>query len=212
MFLTSLIPPEIVATTTLLLLVMDPLGNVPIFLATLKPIEPSRRRPVILRELLIALGIMLSFLFFGRQFLDLLGLEAESVRISGGVILFVIALRMIFPKKPGKDAGKGDVPVEEPFIVPLAIPLVAGPTTIATLVLMAHQGSDNLGMWTVSTGLAWFINAVILLSAPWLYKILGKRGIDAMERLMGMVLIMLSIQMLVDAFRSLYRAIVLAPV
>ncbi len=209
MTLPSFIPPELVATTTLLLLVMDPLGNVPIFLAMLKPIDPSRVRPIILRELLIALGIMLAFLFFGRQFLDTLGLEAESVRISGGVILFVIALRMIFPKKQGKDAKK-DEPVEEPFIVPLAIPLVAGPTTIATLVLMAHQGGDNLGMWTAATGLAWFINAVILLSAPWLNKVLRKRGIDAMERLMGMVLIMLSIQMLVDAMRGLYQSIALS--
>ena len=205
MTLFSLFPADLLPSATLLLLVMDPLGNVPIFLSVLKDIELERRRHIILRELLFALALMLTFLFFGQEFLDLLGLDPESVRISGGVILFVIALRMIFPRE--RKEGGDEPRAEEPFIVPLAIPLVAGPSTIATLILMARQDPDRMGTWAMATGLAWIINACVLLSAPWLYRVLRKRGLAAMERLMGMILIMLSIQMLVDAMRGLYVSI-----
>ena len=200
----SLLPEDLLPSAMLLLLVMDPLGNVPIFLSLLKDIDPERRRPIIFRELLIALVLMLAFLLFGQEFLSLLQLDAESVRISGGVILFVIALRMIFPKE---HTAADESPREEPFIVPLAIPLVAGPTTIATLILMARQDPDRMGTWVMATGLAWVVNACVLLSAPWLYRMLRARGLAAMERLMGMTLIMIAIQMLVDSGRALYQSL-----
>ncbi len=194
------LPPELLPSATLLLLVMDPLGNVPIFLSILKDVDPERRRAIIGREMLFALGIMLTFLFFGQEFLRWLRLDAETVRLSGGIILFIIALRMVFPSTQDHTTEVRD---EEPFIVPLAIPLVAGPSTIATLILMTRQDPTQMGTWAMATGLAWGINACVLMMAPLLLRVLGRRGLAAVEKLMGMILIMLSVQMLVDAVRAL---------
>lgn len=193
---------HILQAALLLLLVMDPLGNVPIFLSLLKDIDQKRRRRIIMRELLIALVIMLLFLYFGQNILDVFSLQQESVRISGGIVLFLIALRMIFPS----DKKLAHTEEAEPFIVPLAIPLVAGPSTIATLILMTRQESNQSYSLLLALLLAWSVTAIILMSAPWLYRVLKSRGLAAMERLMGMLLIMLSVQMLIDGIQNLYLA------
>ena len=193
-----LLGDEVLASAMLLFLVMDPLGNVPIFLSVLKDLGDSTRRMVILRELCVALVILLIFLFFGQDILGVLGLQTESVRIAGGVILFIIALRMIFPNSEGL-IGTSD---EEPFIVPLAIPLLAGPSTLATLIVMSSS-SMAWGAQIFALLIAWAGAAAILLCAPLLYKLLRKKGLAAMERLMGMILVMIAVQMLVDGGRSL---------
>ncbi len=190
----------IISSAVVLFLVMDPLGNIPIFLSLLKDIEPKRRWKIISRELLIALVILLIFLFFGQRILSLLQLESESVSIAGGIILFIIGIRMVFPSRRGV---LGDQLEGEPFIVPLAIPLIAGPSALATLILLVNSDPSNMLNWLYVLLIAWTLTAVILLSAPIFYKILRKRGLAAIERLMGMILIMIAVQMFVTGIRSI---------
>lgn len=194
---------QVLSSATVLFLVMDPLGNIPLFLSLLKHVDPARRRRIILRELLIALLVLAVFLFFGQELLDFLSLEQESVRIAGGIVLFVIALRMIFPSNRGI---MGDTPSEEPFIVPLAIPLIAGPSALATLILMVRSDPARMIEWSLTLLLAWGLSAGILLSAPFFYKVFRERGLAAVERLMGMLLIMISVQMLLDGIMGVLES------
>ncbi len=192
---------QILSAAVTLFLVMDPLGNLPIFLSILKNVEEKRRRGIILRELFIALGVLTLFLFFGQQLLNFLHLEQESVTISGGIVLFSIGIRMVFPSK--HNALMGNNPDEEPFIVPLAIPLIAGPSTIATLILMVNSNPEQVLDFGIALVAAWGIAAIILLSAPFLFKILRNRGLAAIERLMGMLLIMIAVQMFINGIKSI---------
>jgi len=186
-----------------LLLIMDPFGSIPVFLSQLKHLDPGRRRLVIVRELVIALGILAVFLWFGQAVLAGLHLDQPALQISGGVILFLIALKMIFPGDVS--AGGGAVPVaptKEPLIVPLAIPLVAGPSAMAYVILISTQYPDRRWEWLAGLALAWAVSVVVLLMADALAKWLGDRVITAIERLMGMILTTLAIQMLLDGLRS----------
>lgn len=175
-----------------LLLVMDPIGNVPIFLAVLKDVEGKRRYWVIFRELLIALGVLLLFLYAGGTVLGAMGLRQESISVGGAIILFLIAIRMIFPSPYGLI---GDVPDGEPFIVPLAIPAVAGPSSLAIAMLMVNTDPTRMLDWSVAMFGAWLVSACILMTSPLLLKALGHRGLTAMERLMGMILVIIAVQM-----------------
>ena len=187
------------ATAITLFLIMDPLGNVPIFLIVLERVAEHRRRYIILRELIIALIVMLLFLFAGPAMLRTLGISPEAVAIAGGLVLLIIAIRMIFPLRCSSVMGDDDEDHGEPLLVPLAIPLLAGPSLLATLMLRANSG--NILQHTLpALLLAWAASAVILLASPFLYRIFGNRGLKAMERLMGMVLICISVQMLLNAF------------
>ena len=187
------------ATAITLFLIMDPLGNVPIFLVVLERVAEHRRRYIILRELIIALIVMLLFLFAGPAMLRTLGISPEAVAIAGGLVLLIIAIRMIFPLRGSSVMGDDDEDHGEPLLVPLAIPLLAGPSLLATLMLRANSG--NILQHTLpALLLAWAASAVILLASPFLYRIVGNRGLKAMERLMGMVLICISVQMLLNAF------------
>jgi MarC family membrane protein len=187
----------------LLFLIMDPLGNVPLFLSLLRDLPPARRRIVLLRELLIALGVLFVFLFGGRWILELLQLRQEAVSIAGGIILFLIGIKMIFPSPEGLF---GEAPGGEPFIVPLAIPLIAGPSTMAVLLLLGGQDPGRLGEWSIALLVAWAGTAAILFSSTTLYRWLGMRTLTAFERLMGMLLVALSVQMLLDGVASYLRA------
>ncbi len=187
---------EIYSTAILLLLIMDPLGNMPIFISILKAVPEERRTKVLLRELFIALGILLLFLFTGEYFLRALHLRQEAVSIAGAIILFIIAVRMIFPQ--GKGNVMGDTPDGEPFIVPLATPLIAGPSILATLILVSSQNPGNEIELTIAVFFAWAVSALVLLCSGRLMTLLGNRGIFAVERLMGMILVMISVQMMLD--------------
>ncbi|WP_339719265.1 YhgN family NAAT transporter [uncultured Paraglaciecola sp.] len=184
-----------------LFLIMDPLGNLPVFMSVLKTIEPKRRRRVLARELLFSLIIMFTFLFSGQVVLDFLNVRQESVSIAGGIILFLIGLKMIFPQ-PGGVTGL--TPGEEPFIVPLAIPMVAGPSVLAALILLANQDHSRMLDWSMALGAAWLASATILMLSSTFHRLLGERGLTAIERLMGMILIMISIQMLLDGIGKYY--------
>ena len=193
---------EIVFSALTLLLVMDPLGNIPLFLAVLKDVPPERQRPVLVREILLAYGVLLVFLFAGGFVLQMFGLRSEAISIAGGIILFIIAIRMIFPTEGGI---VGETPEGEPFLVPLAIPLMAGPSTMASVLLLKQSGNISLIQLLAAVTLAWAVSAVILYSAPYLYRLLKVRGLLAMERLMGMLLVILSVQMFLDGIAAFLK-------
>jgi MarC family membrane protein len=180
------------SATLLLFLVMDPLGNIPFFLTSMKPVDPVRHGRVVFRELLIAYGVMVAFLFLGRPLIGLLGISEPALTIAGGVILFLIALRMVFPS-PERSMHEG---VDgEPFIVPLAIPYVAGPSVLATELLLMSKEPGRWATWLTALTLAWAATAAILILGSRLRAYLGPRGLIASERLMGMLLVAIAIQM-----------------
>jgi multiple antibiotic resistance protein len=190
---------EIFGAAFLLLLILDPVGNVPVFLSILKDTEPRRRNRIVLRELLFALAVLVGFLFLGQYLLDLLSLDEESISIGGAIILFIIALRMIFPHPHNAYAEELG---GEPFLVPLAVPLIAGPSTIATLLLLVRSEPGRTFDWLLALLLAWFVTAVILLLSNGFYRLLGPRGVIALERLMGMLLVVLAVQMFLNGLRE----------
>jgi multiple antibiotic resistance protein len=182
-----------------LLLMMDPFGNVPVFLAVLRPVPPLRRRIVILREVLIAYAILFACVFVGDYGLRLLGLQTESVSIAGAIVLFLIAVRMVFPTQ---DAASGEVPEREPFIVPLAVPLFAGPSALAALLLLQQQTPGETVSLLLAMTIAWAISSIILLSSTFFHRVLGDQGLSAAERLTGMVLVMIAVQMFLDGLKA----------
>ncbi|RQW61530.1 YhgN family NAAT transporter [Vibrio viridaestus] len=190
---------DILSSATLMFLIMDPLGNLPIVLSILKHLDPKRRRKVLVRELLFALIILMLFLFAGKSIMNFLHVQPETLSISGGLILFIIAIKMIFPSAgsiTGLAAG------EEPFIVPMAIPMIAGPSLIATLLLLSSQYPNYLIELSMSVLLAWSATFVILMFYDFFLKILGERGLKAVERLMGLLLVMISTQMFLDGIKN----------
>src|SRR6056297_85275 len=187
------------SAATVLLFVMDPFGNAPLVLKLLENVDPARRRWVIARELLIALAVLMTFLFAGQAILDFLGLQREAVTIAGGIVLGIIGLRLIFPRPEGV---MGHQAAGEPFLVPLAIPLIAGPSAMATVILMARNAPDQMGRSALAILLAWGITAAVLLAAPTLFRLLRERGLQAVARLMGMLLIMIAVQMVLNGLES----------
>ena len=186
---------DLVSVAFTLFLVMDPLGNILPFGAALRQVPPERRRRVVARELLIAYAVLAAFLWIGQPLLQWLKVSQESIAIAGGIVLFLIALRMIFPAEGGV---MGETIEGEPFIVPLAIPLLAGPSALSALLLLAHSQPERMGTWFLSLTLAWAASAAILLSSGWFTRLLRQRGLIAMERLMGMILVVLAVQLFLD--------------
>ena len=182
----------LISAIILLFLVIDPFGNVPFFVSALKEVEPSRRKRVIIRELLIAYAVMVVFLFVGGPFLRVLGISEPALTIAGGVILFLIALRMVFPMR-GRSAQEEIA--GEPFIVPLAIPYVAGPSVLAVELLLMSNEPTQWPIWLVAISAAWAGTAVIVFFGSQVAERLGPRGLIAIERLMGMILVAIAIQM-----------------
>lgn len=193
----------IFSAALLLFLVMDPLGNIPMYLTALKNVPDERRTKVIIRELLIAFLIMVTFLFLGQHFLSALNISQPALTVTGGVVLFLIAIKMIFPDKASTSLANE----EEPFIVPLAIPYIAGPSTIASLILIMNSEPQRWMEWLIALVAAWFVCGLILLCATPLAKILRNRGLIAIERLMGMILVALSIQMLMNGISQFIETI-----
>jgi multiple antibiotic resistance protein len=185
----------LLSAAVLLFFVMDPLGNVPLFLSALRQVDPSRYRKVILRELTIALAILVVFLFVGRYLLDLLHVSAAALTTGGGIVLLLIALRMIFPSQ---ERSLREEVEGEPFVVPLAVPYTAGPSTLATELLLMSSEPERWSVWLGAVVLAWLASAIILYFAGNLRKVLGERGLTAMERLMGMLLVIVAVEMLMS--------------
>lgn len=181
-----------ISSVITLALVMDGFGNIPLFIAALKKVAPERRKAVLVRELGIALLIMVAFLFLGKWFLKAFGIQEYSLSIAGGIILFIISVKLVFG---GEEETKSDPKEDEPFVVPLAIPLVAGPAALSMVMITAAQQSNKL----ITLGaviVASLINSVILMASFPISNLLGKRGLTAIERLTGMILILMSVDMI----------------
>jgi multiple antibiotic resistance protein len=191
-----------ISAAVLLFLVMDPLGNVPFFLTELKRVPAQRRRLVVVRELVIALAVLVVFLFTGGILLDLLKISDTALTVAGGVILLLIAIRMIFPSR---ETSLQEEISGEPFIVPLAIPYLAGPSALATELLITSPEPERWPEWLGAVLLAWFATAVIVYFATDLGRLLGEKVLLAVERLMGMVLITVAIQMLLTGVDQYFR-------
>ncbi len=192
-----------ISSVITLALVMDGFGNIPLFITALKKVAPERRKTVLLRELGIALLIMVAFLFLGKWFLHAFGIHEYSLSIAGGIILFIISVKLVFGG--GEEDPKSDPKEDEPFVVPLAIPLVAGPAALSMVMITAAQQSNKL----ITLGavlVASLINSLILMASFPLSNLLGKRGLIAIERLTGMILILMSVDMVmggISTFMSL---------
>lgn len=194
---------EIISTAVTLFLVLDSLGNIPIFNAILSKLPPERRSRVIVREMAIALGILLGFLFAGNFILAFLGLSQSSLNITGGVLLFIISMRMIFP---GRNQYSDDE-TDDPFIVPIAVPLTAGPSTIAILLFLGSSEPARIWEWAIALILAWLSSTILLMLSPRVLALIGERGSRALERLMGMILVILAIQMLLNGIREFVQSL-----
>ncbi len=166
---------SVASAALLLFLILDPLGNIPVFLSMLRSLPPQRQRIVLARELLIALGVLMMFLWAGKYALELMHLRQESVSIAGGIVLFLIGIRMIFPPPEGL---MGEIPDGEPFIVPMAIPLIAGPSGMAAVILMGSDNPERLADWSLALLIAWGATAAILFSATVSLQMARSTGLD----------------------------------
>lgn len=187
-----------VSATILLVLITDPIGNISIFANALKHVAPERRARVILREILIAFALLLTFMFIGEGFLRVMNLSELSLQIGGGVILFLIALRMVFPPAHSDMADQ----LTEPLIVPLAIPAIAGPSALATVLLLVSQQPDKRMEWIAALCVTMTISALVLVSAERIQRVVGERLVVALERLMGLVLVSVSIEMMLRGAKT----------
>ena len=190
---------DLISAFVLLFLVLDPLGNLPVVASLLKQVEPKRRARVVARECLIAYFILLAFMFGGRQFLDVMHLSEISLSIAGGVILFMIAINMVFKST---ESVFGESLDHEPFIVPLAIPLIAGPSALATVMLMVSREPAKLGVWVAAMTAAMVVSAILLIMGEKIEKLLGKRAMEAIERLMGLILTAIAVEMLLGGIKQ----------
>jgi MarC family membrane protein len=191
-------------TFILLLLVTDPFGNVPLFVSALNPVAPSRRPRIVVRECAIAFLLLLLFMFFGRHFLTALQLTEVSLRIGGSVILLLIAIRMVFPHP---DGVLGRTEGGEPFIVPLAIPALAGPSALATVLLFTSRSTEEVMVHVAALGAVGVVWLAVFLSADRLQRLLGTQVMTAFERLMGLILTAMSVEMLLGGVREFVKTL-----
>ena len=189
---------EMYSIALALFLLMDPVGNIPFYISFLKGIPPRRQRIIIIREMLIALFIIILFSFVGEALMEFLHISLDTIQIAGGIILFLLCLKMIFPS--ADDAHETHSQATEPFIVPLAVPLVAGPSVLALVMIYSQQQSSSMMIGAIC--IAWVVSLLILLTCEWIKKVLGAPGITAMERLMGLILLLIAIQMFMSGISS----------
>ncbi|MGL1935661.1 MAG: hypothetical protein OCD01_11595 [Fibrobacterales bacterium] len=189
---------SLLSAALLIFLVIDPFGNIPVFLSSLRNTAPERRKLVIIRELLIALAILLGFLFFGKYILHLLQVSPSSLGIGGAIVLIIIALRMIFQ---GSDSIMTGIEDGEPLIVPLAIPLIAGPSTMTLLTVFIAREPDRWDVWLMALLSAWFVSGIILVFAQNLFDRFGSKLLVAIERLIGLLLVTVAVEMFVSELK-----------
>lgn len=191
-----------VSAFVLLLLVLDPFGSLPIFISVLRGVPPERRTKVAVREVAIAFGVLVTFMFAGQSFLNLMHLSERSLEVAGGVILLIIAIRMIFSS--GSEIYASDGGAREPFIFPLAVPLMAGPSAMATVLLLASRQPDRITEWLVALTAAVAVSGVVLLLADRIRKLLGHSMVSALEKLMGLVLTAIAVEMILAGLKRYF--------
>ena len=187
----------------LLLLVLDPLGSLPVFIPLMRQVAPERRKRVAVREVLIAFSVLFAFMFFGDVFLRVMRLSERSLEVAGGVILLMVAIRMIFSHEGGV---YGTPEGKEPFIFPLAVPLLAGPSAMATVLLLASRQPDQLASWVGALGGAMAVSGVVLLLCERIRKLLGDSVVSALEKLMGLVLTAIAVEMILAGLKQYFTA------
>ncbi len=192
---------QFISSIITLCLIMDPFGNIPLFISALKKVSPERRKVVLFRELAIAVVIMLIFLFMGGWFLRAFDIHSFSMSIAGGLILFIISAKLVFGNDTEPTSDPRD---EEPFIVPLAIPLVAGPAVLSMIMILSAQHPNKMVTLSAVLVASVFNSAVLALSFP-ISKFLGKRGLVAIERLSGMILVLMSVNMIMDGISDFIK-------
>jgi MarC family membrane protein len=187
----------------LLLLVLDPFGSLPIFISVMRGVDPARRTTVAVREVVIAFGVLLAFMFAGQGFLTLMHLSERSLEVAGGVILLIIAIRMIFGNSSG-EAYAADGELREPFIFPLAVPLLAGPSAMATVLLLASRQPDRVLHWVGALTVAMLVSGVVLLAADRIRQLIGASMVAAIEKLMGLVLTAIAVEMILAGLKRYF--------
>lgn len=176
--------------TLVLFFIMDPIGNISSYLNLVKELDPKRQKWVIFREMLIALAVMIGFNYLGEVFFDLLNLSETTVRVSSGVILFLIGVKILFTAPDSLRAG---LPQGEPFIFPIAVPLIAGPGLMATIMLFAHL-EPLQSIMLIAILISWACAATVLFFSSTIKRVLGENGLMACERLIGMVIVLIAVQ------------------
>ena len=197
---------EIVVAAITLFLVMDPFGNIPVFITVLKKVSDERKRAVLIRELFFALVIMVIFLFLGQHILNLFEIKQSSLAIAGGIVLFIISLGLIFGKGIDAVSPASANSNKEPLLVPLAVPLIAGPASLSVILLLAGKSPDKMGSWLIALLIAFAVNSIVLLLSFPISKFLGKSGMQAMERLMGLILALMAVNMVMDGIEKFIRS------
>lgn len=186
----------------LLLLVLDPFGSLPIFIAVMKGVDPARRSRVAIREVLIASAVLLAFMLGGQAFLTLMRLSERSLEVAGGVILLIIAIRMIFAS--GGEVYASDGSGREPLIFPLAVPLLAGPSAMATVLLLASRQPERMIEWVGALSVAMLVSGTVLLAADRIRRLLGASMVTAIEKLMGLVLTAIAVEMILAGLKRYF--------
>jgi multiple antibiotic resistance protein len=194
---------SIFSTALSIFIVMNAFGNISLFLSLLKGIPAKRQKQIVLRELLIALFVIILFNFIGNIFLDFLHITQDSVQIAGGVVLFLLSLKMLFPDEK-KEEEKELKKITEPFIVPLAIPIVAGPAVLATVMLYSQQMTTSIMLSAIF--ISWGLSLCILIISAHLSHWMGEKGVIAIERLMGFVMVMISVQMFLTGLKTFMKS------
>ncbi len=185
----------------LLLLVLDPLGSLAIFIPIMSNVAPARRRWVALREAGIAFGVLFAFMFFGDSFLRVMRLSERSLEVAGGVILLMVAIRMIFASG---GTVYGIAQGREPFVFPLAVPLLAGPSAMATVLLLASRQPGRLLEWVAALTVAMLVSGAVLLLAERIRRLLGDSVVSAIEKLMGLVLTAIAVEMILAGLKRYF--------
>jgi MarC family membrane protein len=186
----------------LLLLVLDPFGSLPVFISVMRQVAPERRTRVALRESALAFGVLLAFMLTGQVFLSLMRLSERSLEVAGGVILLIIAVRMIFAS--GGEIYAADAKGREPLIFPLAVPLLAGPSAMATVLLLASRQPDRLLTWVGALTVAMLVSAAVLLGADRIRRWIGSSMVSAIEKLMGLVLTAIAVEMILAGLKRYF--------
>jgi MarC family membrane protein len=187
----------------LLLLVLDPLGSLPVFIPIMRDVPPERRTMVALREVAIAFAVLFAFMFLGEGFLRVMRLSERSLEVAGGVILLMVAIRMIFSHEGGV---YGTPEGKEPFIFPLAVPLLAGPSAMATVLLLASRQPDRVMAWAGALTCAMAVSGAVLLLCERIRRLLGDSVVSALEKLMGLVLTAIAVEMILAGLKQYFMA------
>ncbi len=190
--------PGFLSTVITFIIILDGFGNVPVFLGMLSGLTPKKRKLIILREMMFAILILIFFLFLGKYILSALHISEPALTISGGLILFLITIRLIFPQDYHKFNENDDIPM----IVPLAVPLVSGPSSIAMTILYATKYPEKTFVWLLALLIAWLFTTIVLLLSDYLNKILGDKMLTAIERLMGIILSTVAVQMFLTGIKE----------